>query len=71
MDEETNEDDGATNYNAFEMLSAAKAGKVDEQLGHRIVDVVYDWTNNDQKVSTIPEKVNFLQTYKNENSENK
>ena len=60
---------GATKYNTFEMLSAAKVEKVNEQL--EIVDVAYDWTNNDQKVSSIPKTVNFLQTYKNENLENK
>lgn len=70
LEDETNEDNDATNYNAFEKLSAAKVEKVDEQLGHRIIDRAYDWTNNDQKVSTVPEIVNFLQSYKNENFEN-
>ena len=42
------------------MLSAAKVEKVDEQLGHRIIDVAHDSTTNERKVSTVSEIVNFF-----------
>ena len=53
LQEDNPKEEHDMNYNAFEILSAAKNEKSDHTLGQRYIDVVHDWKSHDIKVSML------------------
>ena len=64
LEEDELKEDCDINYNAFEMLSATKHESPEQALGQRYIDVAHDWRTHDNKVSSVTEIKNFLNTYK-------